>query len=62
MNWTTFFTYFKNSKAVFPKQSSEREMIRGALLDNFFFRKLNKEQIDKLTDAMAKRTYPKGPR
>ena len=37
-------------------------MIRGALLDNFFFRKLNKEQIDKLTDAMAKRTYPKGPR
>ena len=45
---------------VFEKTSLERDVIKAALLDNFFFRKLNKEQVDKLTDAMEKRTYPKG--
>jgi len=29
----------------YDKSAAEREMIKNALLDNFFFRKLNKEQV-----------------
>ena len=39
---------------VFDKSQQDRELIRMALLDNFFFRRLNKEQIEKLIDAMTK--------
>jgi len=51
----------KHSKLpVHEKTQAERDLIRMALLDNFFFRRLNKEQIEKLIDAMARRNYPKG--
>ena len=44
--------YITNFKSV-AKTQIEKETIYDALMENFFFRKLSREQIEKLVDAMS---------